>query len=577
MERRDRESTDRTRGRTEVGSPKQGTNNDNGRQFPEAIVIDSEEDSSDECGTEQPLIIPGSSPSKRPRISDVEGLNVNSNSSQRNRKRQRVELENSSEGGECSNTARLRESQSEAEATTPIVDLPPMIPRKHNGKKRENKIAYKGVIDPIVGGIYKIHQGLRKGSYAAVILPIGDFGAIGISESLYDTSLRRSIPSCYIYNKTIKEILGWEKDYDDDGPRVKDRKFPVMSFDGIARDQIPLDGEFCPTGAKYSWVPARSIRTLEFDAIISRMTLGYTSAKRFITRLDLIKENMIKETQRVHDYNEPPHITSEALSPGETRRQDPKSSQTQGHSQELTLRYSEADLTPRQSQTIEGHSNTIRSTTEPRPNSRSQGIGHIFHTFEAIYRETSEPELVGSETSSDGVHNDNDRDHQLVSDLFPDSPIAHIRETFDGNIASDVRHSDPVKPSTAHAKALPTSGLPYVARAIRRPWSEDSSLDPGNQNATSSLGSVPASSKPVRTLCTNPRRYVNPDENGMPDYLPPAAEIPPRGPSPDHQTTAGLQGNGARNGERALPPNPNIQSTASTALSYFNTIYCREK
>lgn len=488
-----------------------------------------------------------------------------------------MRIEASSEGGECSNTAQLREGQSEAQATTPIVDLPSSVLGKHNQRKKKNKNTFKGVVDPTVGGIYKIDQGFRKSSYAGVLLPIGDFGAIGISKSLYDTSLRRSIPSCYIYNKTIKEILGWEKDYDDGGPRVMDRKFPVMSFDGIARDQIRLDGEFHAIEAKYAWVSARSIRTLEFDATVSRMIPGYASAKRFSTRLDQIKENMAKETHQVRDHNEPPPVTSGRLSPGELQRQDTESSQTQGHSQVLTLRYSEADLTPRQSQTIEEHDNTIRTTTEPRPNSRSQRIDHEFHTFEAIYRETSEPELVGSETSSDGVHNDDDRDRQLISDLFPGSPIAQIEETSDDNIASDVRHSDPVRPLSPPAKARPISGLPYVARAIRRPWSEDSDLDPSNQNGSSSLGLDPTSSKTAQALYTNLERYVNPHENDTPDYSAPIAPMSPQGFLKDHQTTAELRGNRTGNDEPAPPSNLNIQNTASTALSYFNTIYSREQ
>ncbi|KAI1653444.1 hypothetical protein F4813DRAFT_253232 [Daldinia decipiens] len=70
-EQRDTESTDITRGQTEVGSPGQGTNHDAGRQLQEMIVIDSEDDSGDEWGM-KPLVTSSMSPSKRPRISEVE-------------------------------------------------------------------------------------------------------------------------------------------------------------------------------------------------------------------------------------------------------------------------------------------------------------------------------------------------------------------------------------------------------------------------------------------------------------------------------------------------------------------------
>ncbi|KAI1653443.1 hypothetical protein F4813DRAFT_383234 [Daldinia decipiens] len=349
-----------------------------------------------------------------------------------------------------------------------------------------------------------------------------------------------------------------------------------MSFDGIAEDQIRLDGEFHAVGAKYAWVSAKSIRTLELDGFIFNIVSGHDSARRFSTRLDLMKENRVKEAQQVCDRNEPPRVTSGRLSPGELRRQDTDSSQTLGHSQVLTLRYSEADLTPRQSQTAEKHDDTIHVITEPRPNSLSQRIDHEFHTFESIYRETSEPELVGSERSSDGVHNDDDRDRQLISDLFPGSPIAQVEETSDDNIASNVRHNDLVEAPSPLVKARAISGLPYVARAIRRPWSEDSGLNP-SQNSSSSLVLDPTSSKTARAFYTNLKKYVNQHENDTPDYLPPTAPMLPQGLLQDHQATTELQGNRARNDELASTSNLNIQNTASTALSYFNTIYSREK
>ncbi|KAI0849463.1 hypothetical protein F5Y00DRAFT_235745 [Daldinia vernicosa] len=71
IEERDRESTDVTRGRTEVGSPRQNTNNDAGRQLQETIVIDSEEASSDEWVIDKPLMTSAISPSKRQRTSEV--------------------------------------------------------------------------------------------------------------------------------------------------------------------------------------------------------------------------------------------------------------------------------------------------------------------------------------------------------------------------------------------------------------------------------------------------------------------------------------------------------------------------
>ncbi|TGJ81629.1 hypothetical protein E0Z10_g7108 [Xylaria hypoxylon] len=61
----------------------------------------------------------------------------------------------------------------------------------------------------------------------------------GIEKSLVGTGLldkqESSLPSCYVYKytegSTNSAIVGWSTGFEDGGPRVKDRKFPVMFFD----------------------------------------------------------------------------------------------------------------------------------------------------------------------------------------------------------------------------------------------------------------------------------------------------------------------------------------------------------
>ncbi|KAI1801217.1 hypothetical protein F4811DRAFT_556027 [Daldinia bambusicola] len=557
---RERESTDVTRGRTETISPQQ-KDSKIGLLLSDPIVIDSDETSSDEW--EYPHATSSASPSKRPRISEVEGPNVNPSSTQRNQKRQRVWVGNSSEGGECSNTAQADNARNGDRAT--------VIVRKRVQRKRKNRTIFKGITDPIVGEIYKIQQGPFKWESAAVLLPIGNFNEIGISKSLLETPLKKYIPPCYIYNTASKEILGWEEDYDDGGPKVTDRKFPFMSFKGVKWDQVELDGEFSPVGATYAWVSAKSIRPFDFNAPLSSSMAGCLSAKRFKARLNLIKEN---RNRQVHDDNESSFAPSMELDESTsqtagTGEQDTGGSQTQGHLQVLTLRYSVASQTSHQSQPIEDHDSIPQNVTEPRPNALSQRTEPEFHSFESIYRETS------SEASLDSAEEEDIPNHELIRNLFAESPTEKIGETSNNSVSEEIPDSDmaesPSSPTDTQSTVTITAELPYVARAIRRPWTEDASHGSNDQNGSPTQELEPASPKTMTTMTpyyANLRRYVNQNENETENYSPSSSRTLSQGTAQDIP----------RNDNSAPPPpNPHIQNTASSALSYLNAIYNREQ
>ncbi|KAI8964157.1 hypothetical protein F5Y11DRAFT_345702 [Daldinia sp. FL1419] len=539
-----RESTETTRGRTEATSARQEPDLTELR-VGDPSIIDLQDVSSDSGSTVPPSLASALSPNKRPRISEVESSDIDP-SPGRNGKRQRLRVGYRSEAGEGSNTAQLRGSQSEAQATTPAIN-PSHLPTEKQGKGIvKNRNGFKGVVNPTAGGIYKVVQSPRKGEYAAVLLPLGDFSAIGISKSIYDTTLRRFIPVCYIHNKESKEILGWKKDYDDGGVKVTNRKFPVMSLESIARDRIPLDGEFSPDGAKYSWVPARSIRTFDLDATISRMTPG---GRREDDRDSLLTLSVTHE----EPAGQVPKIEQE----------DARNSQTPEQSQVLTLRYSEADQDPRQARTVEEHDDTIHANIEPRSKSQSQRTRPEFPSFESIYRETSEPELAGSETYSNGIPNDDDRDTQVLNGLFLGSPLAQIGETSDDNPTSDTQYSAPIRVPRCTAKIRSNSELPYVARAIRRPWMGDDSNGANNQDGFPS--ERPESTSSI-TVHTSTRGSSNQHENNEVGHSPPTSQMLSQGSSQGHPITIEPQSNRACNEEPAPRPDPNIRSIASMAL-----------
>ncbi|KAI0832171.1 hypothetical protein F5Y06DRAFT_301548 [Hypoxylon sp. FL0890] len=154
--------------------------------------------------------------------------------------------------------------------------------------KKNTKGAFKGITNPTVGRIYKVHKPQTIG-YAAVVLPTGDFREIGISKSLRDSSLGRSIPACYKYDKQSMAILGWKEDYEDGGPKVTSRKVPMMYFDEPTV-RISQDGDFTADNAIFEWVSVESLRPLSLDVKLSLNPTGYDNAKRFDDRLTLLRQ-----------------------------------------------------------------------------------------------------------------------------------------------------------------------------------------------------------------------------------------------------------------------------------------------
>ncbi|KAJ9133164.1 hypothetical protein NKR23_g10933 [Pleurostoma richardsiae] len=146
----------------------------------------------------------------------------------------------------------------------------PMTTRGRGARVRsfadeEQPKPFDGVTDPVVGELYLGYWRSRSrssssGWYAVVLLPLGDFEAVGISGSISETRLAKGhIPICYISDKKTRTILGWAERFEDGGPDVAKRKFPVMYFDD---DQaIPSDGLLpMPSPDSLAWLPADQLR-----------------------------------------------------------------------------------------------------------------------------------------------------------------------------------------------------------------------------------------------------------------------------------------------------------------------------
>ncbi|KAI0836440.1 hypothetical protein F5Y06DRAFT_298493 [Hypoxylon sp. FL0890] len=112
--------------------------------------------------------------------------------------------------------------------------------------------SWNGITDPKTFHIYYGHwkgTGHRKGSdqiYPVMILGWDRQNGSGLKDTdLNDTGLLKKNsqpPNCYIYDSN--RIVGWAPGYEDGGPKIRLRKFPVMFFD---------------ESQTVAWLPARDL------------------------------------------------------------------------------------------------------------------------------------------------------------------------------------------------------------------------------------------------------------------------------------------------------------------------------
>ncbi|XXH01456.1 hypothetical protein Hte_007816 [Hypoxylon texense] len=162
---------------------------------------------------------------------------------------------------------------------------------------RRDKEVFKGITDPAVGEIYKVQDKRFPAGYAVLVLPLGNFDVIGISRSIRDTSLIKKVPPCYRYDEQDMSF-GWRRDYEDDGPKVMNRKFACMCFHR-GKEEIPLEGEFTAANEDFCWISAKVIRRLNLQTKVSRVTRGWKGANRFSERLKLIRERQASGSEPV--------------------------------------------------------------------------------------------------------------------------------------------------------------------------------------------------------------------------------------------------------------------------------------
>jgi len=101
------------------------------------------------------------------------------------------------------------------------------------GASQKSPRPFTGLTNPVPGELYLGYWTKTKSKFAIVVLPLT--GSVGVtshaSGSLHSIGLLPNAPRCFTVNKATHTITGWAKGYEDGGPLVTKREFPVVYFD----------------------------------------------------------------------------------------------------------------------------------------------------------------------------------------------------------------------------------------------------------------------------------------------------------------------------------------------------------
>ncbi|KAH6982601.1 hypothetical protein EDB80DRAFT_592336, partial [Ilyonectria destructans] len=107
------------------------------------------------------------------------------------------------------------------------------------------------VLSPVVGEIYAARYPRMRFIYPVLVLPWASFGHFKWKEPLL-----RLTPPCYLFDRKLDPYpRGWAKGYEDGGPLVNQRQYPVIYF----------DGRRFPVQSDVGWVPVSSFTTFDPD------------------------------------------------------------------------------------------------------------------------------------------------------------------------------------------------------------------------------------------------------------------------------------------------------------------------
>ncbi|KAK5625932.1 hypothetical protein RRF57_001648 [Xylaria bambusicola] len=247
-----------------------------------------------------------------------------------------------------SKKSRPRKSKEGARSTTQQISDNPNCAREANAisqgvsplKARKNapKTSKEIITNPKPFHVYNCFWSPERCLYPVMILGWDDQTPGGLDFNLAGTGLldkrRSKVPRCYVYKDidsvTNGAIIGWSQGFEDGGPKVKLRKFPVMFFDNHSNvswvaaktlSKFPLYQQDQTKENHYYWAARRYIAKNEgysswedFEAAQkgnTEGTLGFLNRQVLITKMppigvkiDAVMTPIVSPLTTVNDSND---------------------------------------------------------------------------------------------------------------------------------------------------------------------------------------------------------------------------------------------------------------------------------
>ncbi|KAJ6439188.1 NACHT domain-containing protein [Purpureocillium lavendulum] len=136
-----------------------------------------------------------------------------------------------------------------------IAENGPRLSRRQRKRKSRNIGGYDqdqqaAPEDVIPGNVYLVWERSKMWS-AVLLLPIDAMDSVGVPETMETLGLSANPPDCYVVDTGSKRYK-WRKGYEDGGPRVAERIYPVMDFDDLHKRRA-------------RWVAANELKAYDED------------------------------------------------------------------------------------------------------------------------------------------------------------------------------------------------------------------------------------------------------------------------------------------------------------------------
>ncbi|KAH8659671.1 hypothetical protein BGZ61DRAFT_284168, partial [Ilyonectria robusta] len=130
---------------------------------------------------------------------------------------------------------------------------------------------FDAVIHPTPGEIYLAYWEMSRNWSPVLLLPQDRLDNVGVPDTLEGLGLMDHVPKCYVYDQRMKKFK-WQEAYENGGPLVAKREFPVMYFDGLK----------FPERSSVGWVAAGDLRTFDVKGSNSSLVPYFKSVQDFL-------------------------------------------------------------------------------------------------------------------------------------------------------------------------------------------------------------------------------------------------------------------------------------------------------